>query len=244
MFRKTKVRNSLIWQPCLLNLVTWQVWNKLWMCDSKHEAVFQKHASLQRLQHNQSKHTVKTALWVLSCFCSESGSCDLQAWLSCSWSHETKHALHELSAGRVSGQILHGFYHLMSFQLCFNCLTACLRVFQHHRHVWGVHSEPALLSDDLWSKLSLLQSPDRAWNRFGLLLFSGVCGFDDYKISSSLWLLRVELYKCVIDRFDGSTRQASFTIGLQGMAEADTETVKRIITQTIDDIIVWVLTGF
>lgn len=38
--------------------------------------------------------------------------------------------------------------------------------------------------------------------------------------------------------FDGSTRQASFTIGLQGMAEADTETVKRIIAQTIDDIIV------
>uniref|UniRef100_A0A8C1HE28 Presequence protease, mitochondrial n=2 Tax=Cyprinus carpio TaxID=7962 RepID=A0A8C1HE28_CYPCA len=37
--------------------------------------------------------------------------------------------------------------------------------------------------------------------------------------------------------FDGSTRQASFTIGLQGMAEDDTETVKHIIAQTIDDII-------
>lgn len=116
--------------------------------------------------------------FVMFCFRSESGSCDLQAWLSCSWSHETKHALHELSAGRVSGQILHGFYHLMSFQLCFNCLTACLHVFQHHRHVWGIHSESALLSDDLRSKLSLLQSPDWAWNRFWLLLFSGVCGFD------------------------------------------------------------------
>uniref|UniRef100_A0A673M937 Presequence protease, mitochondrial n=1 Tax=Sinocyclocheilus rhinocerous TaxID=307959 RepID=A0A673M937_9TELE len=31
--------------------------------------------------------------------------------------------------------------------------------------------------------------------------------------------------------FDGSTRQASFTIGLQGMAEDDTETVKHIIAQ-------------
>uniref|UniRef100_A0A671NIE0 Pitrilysin metalloproteinase 1 n=1 Tax=Sinocyclocheilus anshuiensis TaxID=1608454 RepID=A0A671NIE0_9TELE len=41
--------------------------------------------------------------------------------------------------------------------------------------------------------------------------------------------------------FDGSTRQASFTIGLQGMAEADTETVKHIIAQSIDDIIA---TGF
>ncbi|TRY56080.1 hypothetical protein DNTS_017927 [Danionella cerebrum] len=37
--------------------------------------------------------------------------------------------------------------------------------------------------------------------------------------------------------FDGSTRQASFTIGLQGMAEADTETVKHIISRTFDDII-------
>uniref|UniRef100_A0A8C1EJW2 Presequence protease, mitochondrial n=1 Tax=Cyprinus carpio carpio TaxID=630221 RepID=A0A8C1EJW2_CYPCA len=41
--------------------------------------------------------------------------------------------------------------------------------------------------------------------------------------------------------FDGSTRQASFTIGLQGMAEDNTETVKHIIAQTIDDI---VATGF
>ncbi|XP_016110781.1 presequence protease, mitochondrial-like [Sinocyclocheilus grahami] len=41
--------------------------------------------------------------------------------------------------------------------------------------------------------------------------------------------------------FDGSTRLASFTIGLQGMAEADTETVKHIIAQSIDDIIA---TGF
>ncbi|CAM4587891.1 unnamed protein product [Leuciscus chuanchicus] len=41
--------------------------------------------------------------------------------------------------------------------------------------------------------------------------------------------------------FDGSTRQASFTIGLQGIAEADAEAVKRIIAQTIDDIIA---TGF
>lgn len=41
--------------------------------------------------------------------------------------------------------------------------------------------------------------------------------------------------------FDGSTRQASFTIGLQGMAEDDIEKVKHIIAQTIDDIIA---TGF
>lgn len=37
--------------------------------------------------------------------------------------------------------------------------------------------------------------------------------------------------------YDGSTKEASFSIGLQGMAEEDTETVKRIISQTINDII-------
>ncbi|XP_032387817.1 presequence protease, mitochondrial [Etheostoma spectabile] len=37
--------------------------------------------------------------------------------------------------------------------------------------------------------------------------------------------------------YDGSTKEASFSIGLQGMAEEDTERVKRIISQTIDDII-------
>ncbi|XP_039999440.1 presequence protease, mitochondrial [Xiphias gladius] len=37
--------------------------------------------------------------------------------------------------------------------------------------------------------------------------------------------------------YDGSTKEASFSIGLQGMAEEDTERVKQIINQTIDDII-------
>nr|XP_023660537.1 presequence protease, mitochondrial-like [Paramormyrops kingsleyae] len=37
--------------------------------------------------------------------------------------------------------------------------------------------------------------------------------------------------------YDGSTRQASFTIGLQGMAESDIEKVKSIICHTVDDII-------
>ncbi|XP_075954353.1 presequence protease, mitochondrial isoform X2 [Anarhichas minor] len=37
--------------------------------------------------------------------------------------------------------------------------------------------------------------------------------------------------------YDGSTKEASFSIGLQGMSEEDTERVKRIISQTIDDII-------
>ncbi|CAJ1073000.1 presequence protease%2C mitochondrial [Xyrichtys novacula] len=41
--------------------------------------------------------------------------------------------------------------------------------------------------------------------------------------------------------YDGSTKEASFSIGLQGMAEEDTERVKQIISQTIDDII---RTGF
>uniref|UniRef100_A0A672JR63 Presequence protease, mitochondrial n=1 Tax=Salarias fasciatus TaxID=181472 RepID=A0A672JR63_SALFA len=37
--------------------------------------------------------------------------------------------------------------------------------------------------------------------------------------------------------YDGSTKEASFSVGLQGMAEEDTEKVKQIISQTIDDII-------
>ncbi|KAM4604990.1 presequence protease, mitochondrial-like [Polymixia lowei] len=37
--------------------------------------------------------------------------------------------------------------------------------------------------------------------------------------------------------YDGSTKEASFSIGLQGMAEDDIERVKQIINQTIDDII-------
>ncbi|KAF1384224.1 hypothetical protein PFLUV_G00140490 [Perca fluviatilis] len=37
--------------------------------------------------------------------------------------------------------------------------------------------------------------------------------------------------------YDGSTKEASFSIGLQGMAEEDTERVKQIISQTIDNII-------
>ncbi|CAL8277109.1 unnamed protein product [Lota lota] len=41
--------------------------------------------------------------------------------------------------------------------------------------------------------------------------------------------------------YDGSTRQASFSIGLQGTAEEDIERVKRIITQTIQEVIA---TGF
>ncbi|XP_071756138.2 presequence protease, mitochondrial [Centroberyx gerrardi] len=37
--------------------------------------------------------------------------------------------------------------------------------------------------------------------------------------------------------YDGSTKEASFSIGLQGMAEDDIERVKQIINQTIEDII-------
>ncbi|XP_070830493.1 presequence protease, mitochondrial [Chaetodon trifascialis] len=37
--------------------------------------------------------------------------------------------------------------------------------------------------------------------------------------------------------YDGSTKEASFSVGLQGMAEEDTERVKQIISQTIEDII-------
>uniref|UniRef100_H3CRB7 Presequence protease, mitochondrial n=1 Tax=Tetraodon nigroviridis TaxID=99883 RepID=H3CRB7_TETNG len=37
--------------------------------------------------------------------------------------------------------------------------------------------------------------------------------------------------------YDGSTKEASFSIGLQGIAEEDAERVKQLISQTIDDVI-------
>ncbi|XP_053507723.1 presequence protease, mitochondrial isoform X1 [Ictalurus furcatus] len=55
-------------------------------------------------------------------------------------------------------------------------------------------------------------------------------------------------YKTLIERkigtdfssvvgYDGSTREASFSIGLQGIAEEDMENIKQVISQTIDEII-------
>lgn len=38
-------------------------------------------------------------------------------------------------------------------------------------------------------------------------------------------------------RFNGSTREAYFSVGLQGIAERDIETVKQIIARTVDEII-------
>ena len=42
------------------------------------------------------------------------------------------------------------------------------------------------------------------------------------------------VYVC---RYDGSTRQASFSVGLQGTAEEDVEKVKHIISQTLKEVI-------
>lgn len=39
-------------------------------------------------------------------------------------------------------------------------------------------------------------------------------------------------------RFNGSTREAYFSVGLQGIAERDIDTVKQIIARTIDEVIV------
>lgn len=44
-------------------------------------------------------------------------------------------------------------------------------------------------------------------------------------------------------RYDGSTKEASFSIGLQGIAEEDAERVKQLISQTIDDVIEYVPIG-
>ncbi|MEQ2207429.1 hypothetical protein XENOCAPTIV_012267, partial [Xenoophorus captivus] len=46
-----------------------------------------------------------------------------------------------------------------------------------------------------------------------------------------------EMKGVFVSQYDGSTKEASFSIGLQGMAEQDTERVKQIIGQTIDQII-------
>lgn len=47
----------------------------------------------------------------------------------------------------------------------------------------------------------------------------------------------VALFEMCVFRYEGSTKEASFSIGLQGIAENDTERVKRLISQTIDAII-------
>ncbi|KAF5890185.1 presequence protease, mitochondrial, partial [Clarias magur] len=42
---------------------------------------------------------------------------------------------------------------------------------------------------------------------------------------------------CSVVGYDGSTKEASFSVGLQGVAEADMDNIKMIISKTIDDII-------
>lgn len=49
--------------------------------------------------------------------------------------------------------------------------------------------------------------------------------------------MQVTLFEMCVFRYDGSTKEASFSIGLQGIAEDDTERVKGLISQTIDAII-------
>lgn len=43
-------------------------------------------------------------------------------------------------------------------------------------------------------------------------------------------------------RYDGSTKEASFSVGLQGIAKEDTQRVKQLISQTVDDIIEYAAT--
>lgn len=38
-------------------------------------------------------------------------------------------------------------------------------------------------------------------------------------------------------RFNGSTRETYFSVGLQGIAEGDIDTVKQIIDRTVDEVI-------
>lgn len=45
-------------------------------------------------------------------------------------------------------------------------------------------------------------------------------------------------------RFNGSTREAYFSVGLQGIAERDIGTVKQIIDRTVDEVIAWVMLNF
>lgn len=73
---------------------------------------------------------------------------------------------------------------------------------------------PAVLAVLLWNKKNLPKTPT-------------VC-------------LVLTCWNVLLLRYDGSTKEASFSIGLQGMAEEDTERVKQIISQTIDDIIEYV----
>lgn len=66
------------------------------------------------------------------------------------------------------------------------------------------------------------------WDTLSKLGFSG-----DNTVSSLL--VCISLSVCL--RFNGSTREAFFSVGLQGIAEENIDTVKQIIARTIDKVI-------
>lgn len=73
-----------------------------------------------------------------------------------------------------------------------------------------------------------------------------VCGNDRWfspasafagRFNAEILVLVTEL-NMFYSRFNGSTREAYFSVGLQGIAERDIDTVKQIIARTIDEVIV------
>lgn len=126
---------------------------------------------------------------------SERGPCDLQPWRSGSRSSQAEHAVCELPAGRVREHHLSPFaplsrltvlrppqYNKTSYTAVlfepvvqYHLISCSGFSLQHHWHVWRIHSQPAVLSDDLRTKLSLLQSSHWTQDRNRLLFCRRVC---------------------------------------------------------------------
>lgn len=105
-------------------------------------------------------------MWAVSL---ERGPCDLQPRPSGSRPNQAEHAVCELPAGRVRHR------RLLHIEGVLGGLVTRGFSVQHHWHVWRIHSQPAVVSHDLWTKLAFLQSSHWAEDRNRLLFCSRVC---------------------------------------------------------------------
>jgi hypothetical protein len=60
----------------------------------------------------------------------------------------------------------------------------------------------------------------------------------EYIPNDSAWVLIVCLF--LLSRYNGYTREAYFSVGLQGIAEKDVKTVRELVDRTIEEVIEYV----
>lgn len=161
---------------------------------------------------------------------SEGGARDLQPRSSGSRSEQAEHAVCELPAGRVRR---------------LRVLWVPPLVSEVHQHVFlcSITDTFEGLTLSLLSSL-MVSGPNSPFYRALIepkigADFSSVvgCVHASTPAGAARWCAH-SFYRLIrVFRYDGSTKEASFSIGLQGISEEDTERVKLLISQTIDDII-------